>query len=135
MMSSNNPVAATESGYHNAVCSTSGHVGVPESVSAKYIPRNLLAHFDAGIERTYLYEAIDLGTNKCSLDHNFGLLRSDGTEKPAYKALKNLIGLLEDSGPTFEPDSLDYSLGGDAQDLRSTLFQKRDGRFYLLLWV
>jgi hypothetical protein len=134
MMSSSDPVVATESGYHNAVCSTSRHVGVPENVSAKYIPRSLLAHFDAGIERTYLYEAIDFGTNRCNLEHNFGLLRSDGTEKPAYKALKNLIGLLEDPGPTFEPGSLGYSLGGDAQDLRHALFQKRDGKFYLVLW-
>jgi hypothetical protein len=134
MMSSSNPVVATESGYHNAVCSTSGHVGVPESVSAKYIPRNLLAHFDAGIERTYLYEAIDRGTDRCHLEHNFGLLRSDGTEKPAYEALKNLIGLLEDPGPAFEPGSLDYSLGGDTQDLRHALFHKRNGKFYLVLW-
>ncbi len=65
---------------------------------------------------------------------NFGLLRNDGSEKPAYKALKNLLNLLKDPGSSFTPGSLDYVLGGDTENVRHTLLQKADGKFYLILW-
>jgi hypothetical protein len=61
-------------------------------------------------------------------------LRSEGTEKPANKALEDLVDLLENPGPRFETSSLDYALSGDLQDIHCTLLQKRNGRFYLLLW-
>jgi hypothetical protein len=61
-------------------------------------------------------------------------LRNDSTEKPAYKALENLINLLEDPDPRVETRSLDYALSGNLQDIHRTLLQKRDGRFYPLLW-
>jgi hypothetical protein len=102
----------------------------------KYIPRLFFEYFNRGIERTYLYEFIDSYPNpqRDERDLHFGLLRNDGTEKPAYVALKNLIDLLEDPGPDFETGSLDYSLSGNTADVHRTLLQKRDGRFYLVLW-
>jgi hypothetical protein len=62
------------------------------------------------------------------------LLRADGSEKPAYHALKNLIDILEDQGPRFAPGSLVYTLRGDVAGIRQLLLQRRDGRFYLALW-
>ena len=102
----------------------------------KYVPRLLFEYFNRGVQRTYLYELVDQGADpdKDERDENFGLLRYDGTEKPAYGALENLIGLLEDPGPPFEAGSLDYSLGGEVESVHRTLLQKRDGRFYLVLW-
>lgn len=141
------PFIPTETGYHNAVDSTSGHVGVPEAVSGKYIPRLFLDHFARGIPRTYSYELIDLfprdrdgdGVDDRDPENNFGLLRNDGSEKPAYMALENLLGLLSEppakpGDAPFVPGALGYSLSGDTQDVRQVLLQKRDGRFYLVLW-
>ena len=133
-MCGSKPVMSTETGYHNAVGSTSGHSGAPEAVVGKYMPRVFLEHFNRGISRTYSYEFIDL-YSKAAAGSNFGLLRNDGTEKPAYSALRNLIALLEDPGPEFDPVSLKYSLGGDTKNIHHTLLQKRDGRFYLVLWL
>lgn len=136
------PLMATETGYHNVAPSPNGHRGTPEEIAGKYVPRLYLEYFNRGIPRTYVYELIDQwpkdrdgdGSDDQDPESNFGLLRNDGSEKPAYTALKNLIGLLEDPGPSFTPGSLGYSLSGDTADVRQTLLQKRDGRFYLILW-
>jgi hypothetical protein len=131
------PTISTETGYHTLVPSTNGHNGTPEEVEGRYLPRLYLEHFNRGIPRTYHYELIDEKPDPDLQDpeQHFGLLRNDGTEKPAFAALKNLIGLLEDPGPSFTLHPLNYSISGGDTDLHRTLLQKRDGSFYLLLWV
>lgn len=142
-VSKNKPLIATETGYHNALnCEGSGgdclgvHAPISERAAGKYMPRLFLEYFRRGIARTYSYHFIDVFPDperEIAL-RQFGLLRNDGTERPAYKSLKNLIGLLEDPGPDFAPDHLNYSLSGDTANVHSTLLQKRDGKFYLVLW-
>jgi hypothetical protein len=131
------PLWATETGYFNR--SSSDTRRVPESVSAKYIPRGFAEFFNRGIERTYLYELADQGPSTTAREENFGLLRFDMTEKPAYTALQNLIDLLEEPAtPDFMPASLDYTLSlngaGDLSSVHHTLLQKSDGTFHLMLW-
>jgi hypothetical protein len=130
------PLVTTEAGYHNALAAGSSHPGVPEDVAGSYLPRMLLEHVVRGEKRMYSYELIDEfddpeGTNA---EAHFGLLRHDLSPKPAYTAMKNLLGLLADPGPDFTPDSLDITASGLPSDVRYLLTQKRDGRFVLLLW-
>jgi hypothetical protein len=119
---------------------TSGHRPVSERVAGIYVPRLLLDYFgqlsSSGqtVKRTFLYELIDQGTSLTNIQHRFGLLRNDLSEKPAYKALKNLLALLADPGPAFAPGLLDYSLESATSDVRRLLLQKRDGSFWLALW-
>jgi hypothetical protein len=94
----------------------------------------LLEYFNAGIVRTFVYELMDEGTDLGDVQQHFGLVRFDGSKKPAYKALRNLIAILEDPGPSHTPGNLDYGLLGDTIGVHRTLLQKRDGRFYLVLW-
>jgi len=140
---SQRPTVSTETGYHNAVDSSTGHAGTPEVVAGRYVPRLFLEHFSRGIVRTYAYELIDQkaapASDGSNPEYHFGLLRNDGTEKPAYVALKNLIGLLEEPPAEpgdllFSPGALNYSLSGETQAVHRLLLQKRDGRFYLILW-
>lgn len=134
VISGNRPFAATETGYHTALAWTGGHPGISEDAQARYTPRLLLEFFNTGISRTYLYEFIDQGSNSADRETSFGLLRADGSEKPAYSSLRNLITILRDPGPGFAPGELRYSLDGDSTRIQHTLVQKRDGRFYLILW-
>jgi hypothetical protein len=134
--SGDKPVMATETGYHNALqYPDAGHRPVSERAAGIYVPRLLLDYFGQAssrgqtVKRSFLYELIDETD-----DHRFGLLRNDLSEKPAYKSLKNLLALLEDRGPAFDPGSLDYSLDGATTELRRLLLQKRDGSFWLALW-
>jgi hypothetical protein len=132
------PIIATETGYNNlpGPLGTNRNTGVPEDVSGKYIPRLFLHYYDVGLPRVYAYEMVDLmgDPSRSAPAKHWGLLRSDYSAKPAYVALKRLIGLLSDPGPSFAPGSLDYSLSGDLTNVRQMLFQKRDRRFYLVLW-
>ncbi|KJH72050.1 hypothetical protein [Aliterella atlantica] len=128
------PVLTTETGYHSVVSTSNGHRGIPDDVAGKYTPRLALVQFNYGIPRTFIYEFLNTYYDPGSLYMNFGLLRNDGSQKPAYGALKNLINLLKDPGASFTPGTLDYVLGGDTTNIRRTLLQKRDGKFYLILW-
>ena len=134
--SGDKPVVITETGYHNALNANGTHPPTSEEASAKYLPRLLLEHFNMGVPRTYLYEFIDSKEGRLTdKEASFGLLRNDGSEKPAYTALKNLIGLLEDTDTDFAPGSLSFSLSGATQNVHHTLLQKRDGSLYLALWL
>jgi hypothetical protein len=135
-LSSSKPVMATETGYHNALDWQGGHKPASEQAAAVYMPRVYLEYFRSGVARTYAYELVDEwpDPNHDSRESNFGLLRNDFSEKPAYVAIRNLIEILGDRGPSFQPGTLNYSLGGNLADLRQVLLQKRDGTFYLALW-
>lgn len=133
-MSKSRAFVATESGYHTATSYTGPHPPVTEQAMARYVPRLYLEYYDAGIPRTYLYELIDQGTSNIEREQRFGLLRNDGSEKPAYRALANMIAILKDPGASFPAGSLGYSVAGDTIGVRRMLLQKRDGRFYLAMW-
>lgn len=131
----------TEAGYHNAVknqCPSPcwGHYGNSERASAKYAPRLFLEWFNRGAARVYWYEFLDdaVETGLTNQEPHFGWLRSDYSEKPVYGAMKRLTALLSDKGAAFTPGKLDYTLSGDTAGVHQTLLQKRDGRFYLVLW-
>jgi hypothetical protein len=135
VVSGTKPYAATETGYHTALASSTTHPPVTETVMAKYVPRLFLEYFNVGVRRTYSYELIDQGTNLAVREQKFGLLRNDGSEKPAFTYLKRLLDLVRDPGTPFTRGRLDYKLSGDLTSVHHTLLQKRDGRFYLMLWL
>ncbi len=132
------PLWSTETGY------ATHRGGVSEAVQGKYLPRLVAEFYRLGIRKTFKYEMLDERDDPKDDQANFGLLRYDLTEKPAFTALENLLGLLKDnswdaagkrwSAPAFTPGALNYRLTGDVKNVRSVLLQKRDGDFYLLLW-
>lgn len=130
------PVYVTEIGYHNALNTTSLHLPASELAASIYLPRVYFDAFNRGVRRTCYYQFVDHfsdGGSMTDAEACFGLLRNDLTEKPAYTALKNLSSIMKDPGSAFTPYSnFNYSLSGAT--VKSVLFQKRDGTFYLALW-
>jgi hypothetical protein len=126
------PVITTETGYQTDT--TMSH-GIPDEVASKYVPRIYLEQWRQGIRRTYLYELVDLPPGHSTGDSRYGLLRSDFSPKPGYSALTNLLHLLADPGPSHTADEFNFTLSGDISDVHHVLFEKRDGSFYLALWV
>ncbi len=125
----NKPIMTTEIGYQN---DPSKPQGVPEDVSGKYLPRLLLEQWMRGVQRTYLYQLLDLGTSHGT---TFGLLHSDFTPKVGYRAIQGLLQLLADPGPPFKLDDLNLGLSGDLANVHHILLEKRSGAFYLALWI
>jgi hypothetical protein len=120
------PWVTTETGYTNE---TSLAYHVPKSVAATYLPRLVLYNWAHGAHRTYIYELVsDLGGD-------YGLIDANWNPKPDYYALANLLNLLADPGPFFKEGSLTYGIGGGDSNLHHILFQKRNGTFYLALWL
>jgi hypothetical protein len=105
-------------------------------VAGVYLPRLLLEHYLRGAKRTYTYELVDEFEDPDLTDPeaHFGLMRRDLSPKPAYTAMKTLLGLVSDPGPSFTPDSLAVTIDGFPDDGRYVLTQKRTGQFVLLLW-
>jgi hypothetical protein len=124
------PTWVTETGFWTVEGQYWGGIGDGEQLSATYAPRVLLEFWLAGAQRTYVYELADESDITF-----FGLLRNDGTPKPAFYAVSNLLGLLDDPGPPITPGSLAYQLSGASPLVHEALFQKRDGSYYLALWV
>lgn len=130
------PMVATETGY------ATHSQGTSEAAHGKYIPRIYCEYFRKGIARTFVYELVNEWNRPDDEQANYGLLRHDLTPKPAFTAVKNLIGLLrEPAAKPFEPGSLDFELhvrpaGGydRLQYVHRLLLQKSTGEFYLLLW-
>ncbi|OAM89152.1 putative Ig domain-containing protein [Termitidicoccus mucosus] len=115
----------------------------PPVVQGRYMPRYFLAHFLKGFAVTAAYELVDEGWN-VSVDppapttvneQNFGLIQNNLAPKPAYHAVKNLLSVLKDPGSAFAAGTLDYTMSGDTGNVCSALFQKRNGDFYLCLWL
>jgi hypothetical protein len=130
----NKPIMATETGLHNAIRDPKAlHPGVSELAAGKYIPRLYLEYFNRSIRRTFTYEFID-EESAIDQENNFGLLRYNGSPKPAFTALKNVITLVKDPGSSFPLKSLAYTLTDPPPHLHHTLLQKRNGKFYLILW-
>jgi hypothetical protein len=136
MMSSSKPIVFTETGYHNAVNDHHDQPAVSEAAAAKYVPRLFLEDFVRGIQRTYLYEFMDekadpeLGDNQ----QHWGLIRADGSEKPAFTALKNLIAELQDLNTPAPAQQLSWSINSSNSSVHHLLLQKANGNLDLVLW-
>jgi hypothetical protein len=129
------PIICTETGYHNRV-DQKGHPGVPNDIEAKYAPRLLLHYWNIGFARVFLYEFLDLKPDPKFTDQekHFGMLFNDGSPKPVFLALKNLLARLKDAGETVQPGTLDFKVSGDTKNVEFAAFQKRDGTQILTVW-
>lgn len=125
------PIMTTETGYYT----DGGHDKIPESIEGEYLPRVVLEQMLHGVKRTYFYELIDESTTAKNSEGYFGLAHADGSPKPAYTALKNMIALFADPGPRFTMQDLDFSLGGAPATVHHVLVEKRDGSYDLAIWV
>lgn len=136
VMCGDKPIVFTESGYHNAINQQGDQPGVSEAAAAKYIPRLFLENFRHGISRTYLYEFMDEkpdpGLTNPQL--HWGLIRANGSEKPAFLALKDLIEELNDSTEPATLLPMSWNLSTKDAQIHHLLLQKSNGTYDLVLW-
>lgn len=132
MQQSGLPMAVTETGYQNALAS--GPYAVTEATAADYTVRALLDAQRLGIARTYLYELMDEKPDSGLTDpeQHYGLVRADGTVKPAYTAVQNLLADLAQGPPAaVQPGgsapAMAVSLQGGGSLLRSLVVTDPSG--------
>jgi hypothetical protein len=64
--------------------------GISEDKQALWLPRMYLTNLIEGISLTNWYCLMDVGLNDGELEHRFGLVRFDGSTRPAYRAYQTL---------------------------------------------
>lgn len=133
IMYASRPIWTTEYGFNNALAKSESWP-VPEEVAVRYLPIFALELFlRDSHSKNYIYELIDQGRDPAVPQFNWGLMRSDGSKKPAYFAVKSLMGLVDDDVPV-AAKPLNLKLAGDIADLRSLALRRSNGSAVLLLW-
>ena len=123
------PAMATEAGY--TTLDRPG--GISEAAQATYLPRLLLHFFAAGIRRTFLYEFMDGGADPADSEHHFGLLRHDGSPKPAFTAVAGLLQALATPQPRPSQRMAQPVIYMDGS-ARCVGFSKPEGEVILAIW-
>jgi len=125
------PIWTTEVGYEDDLSVSA--CALSDAAIAKYTPRTIADRWLAGEPRTYLYQFADMApaTGYSAM----GLVTQAGVPKPQFTALQSMISLLSDPGSGFATAPLAYTLGGNTQNVQQLLLQKRNGDYFLLLWL
>ncbi len=101
--------------------------GVPPQIAGRYMPLVLLEQFARASFRTFLYELADFPNSGA-----LGLLTEDGTPKAAFSTTK---GAAESGSQAAFTARLRYTVDNDGGDIRHVAFQKRDGTYFLAIWL
>jgi polysaccharide biosynthesis protein PslG len=80
------PLSASETGY-----STKGEYRVSEREQAMWLPRQILINLSKRISPTIIWSLRDMSIIQGEPDEFYGLVRPDGSKKPAYGSVKTLI--------------------------------------------
>lgn len=83
------PIAASETGY-----STKGDYRVSEREQAMWLPRQILINLSQQISPTIIWSLRDMASIQNEANEFHGLVRTDGSKKPAYEAVQTLLANL-----------------------------------------
>ncbi|NAZ84568.1 hypothetical protein [Kineococcus indalonis] len=142
---------ATELGFHTATASTAGNGVQPhvsEDAQATLQLQQLLENYRNGVDRSYVYELLDEGEDDSEAEDHFGLVHSDGSPKPAFTALKNLLSVMKGSISTSSSATtrstsssgaagaraLGVQVEGGGEATTSVVLPRADGSSVVALW-
>jgi hypothetical protein len=119
LAASSRPVITTEIGWDNK--------SFNEAETARFALDAVFDGIKLGNTKTYFYALFDDGSGQ------FGLMRQDGTAKPAGMAIHNLMAILADNGQA-GTGSLAFGVSGATDNDNALLMRKSNGAFELALW-
>lgn len=125
-------VVATETGYSDGP-GDAPYKTLPQEEIAKLLPGLFLDHFRRGIDRTFAYELLDEGPGRL-FEENFGLVEYDGTPKPSYTSLRNLIRLLSEPEEACGQRPLKWTVEDASRDVRTLALSGGQDQYFLALW-
>jgi hypothetical protein len=64
--------------------------GISEATQAEWLPRMVLVNLMEGVGLTNWYCLLDVGADNNDMEHRFGLVRADGSKRPAFGAYQVL---------------------------------------------
>ena len=133
------PMWATETGYTNALNTTSGFKPAPEDVAAVYGPRSILTYFERGAMSTRFELLDDPNPTLTDQEAHFGLVRTPTlnpttwTLKPEYNAIQAFQERLIDPVASYTPVPVALHVTAPA-DVKWIVVQKSDGSNRILAY-
>jgi hypothetical protein len=130
---------ATETGYTNALRTTSGFRPAPEDVAATYGPRSILTYFERGAKSTRFELLDDPNPSLTDQEAHFGLVRtpklnpSTWTLKPEFDAIRAFQERLVDPVASYKPVPVPLRVTAPA-DVKWTVGQKSSGSTRILAY-
>ncbi len=125
------PIWATEFGWSSYAGPVELQPIIGEQGQADYMLRRLALMSAMDFDKVFLFTLSDLDARATPRDRFYGLLRLDGSEKPAYQALKRFLQI---AGPSLTP--LTPPAFADAPTgMLSIAWQRADGRWLWLFWA
>jgi len=129
--SGSGPIWATEFGWSSDAGPVELQPIIGEQGQADYMLRRLALMSAMDFDRIFLFTLSDLDARATPRDQFYGLLRLNGSEKPAYQALKRFLQI---SGPSLTP--LDPPAFASAPaGMFSIAWQRADGRWLWMFWA
>lgn len=125
------PIWATEFGWSSYAGPVEMQPIIGELGQADYMLRRLALMSAMDFDKVFLFTLSDLDARATVRDRSYGLLRLDGSEKPAYGALKRLLQI---TGPQLTPLT-PPAFANAPQGMISIAWQRADGRWLWLFWA
>lgn len=126
------PRAVTEFGYPSVGVAANGDA-VTEDKKGRCILNGLLLGWQSGMKVVSIYGMYSGFTSKSD---SYGLMSGNSAPETSGIYLHNFTSVLADPGGTartFTPAALTYTISGASPTIRSTLFQKSNGHYELVL--
>lgn len=126
----------SEVGYDMALNNGKQDV-IDEYTYAKYAARGMVAFAThPKVDRGYFYNLVDVAWDptRVNTDAWYGMLDNRLNRRPHFYAVRNTMWVMCDNRLRFAPQTLSYRLSGNLSDVRSSLYQKNNRAFYLLIW-
>lgn len=125
------PIWATEFGWSSYTGAVEWQPIIGEQGQADYLLKRIALMSAMDFDRVFLFSLSDLDARATERDQHYGLLRLDGTAKPAYAALQRLLNI---TGPRLQP--LAPPAFSDAPaGMLSIAWQRPDGRWVWMFWA
>jgi polysaccharide biosynthesis protein PslG len=125
------PIWATEFGWSSYAGPVEMQSIIGEKGQADYMLRRLALMSAMDYDKVFLFTLSDLDARATPRDQGYGLLRLDGSEKPAYRALKRLLQITGPQMTPLTPPAFTHAPDG----MINIAWQRADGRWLWLFWA
>lgn len=125
------PIWATEFGWSSYSGAVEWQPIIGERGQADYLLKRIALMSALDFDRVFLFNLSDLDARATPRDQKYGLLRLDGTPKPAFSALQRMLTI---TGPRLKPDVAPAFSNAPAGML-NIAWKRNDGRWVWMFWA
>jgi beta-xylosidase len=125
------PIWATEFGWSSYTGAVEWQPIIGEQIQADYLIKRIALMSALDFDRVFLFNLSDLDGRATARDQKYGLLRLDGSAKPAFSALQRLLAI---TGPRLKPLAAPTFNEAPAGML-NIAWQRADGRWVWMFWA